>query len=109
MSTLQQVQQQNNQLTQVNNQLTQKNNQLTQQNNQLTQRVNELTRFLEDTNRKIQIKENVIKNSEAENRKNLAEINRLHSVSREGNDRENHRLIQQSTRTICQKCSMRSN
>ncbi len=55
------------------------NNQLTQQNNQLTQRVNELTRFLEDANRKIQIKENVIKSSEAENRKNLAEINRLHS------------------------------
>ncbi len=53
MSTLQQVQQQNNQLT--------------QQNNQLTQRVNELTRFLEDANRKIQIKENVIKSSEANN------------------------------------------
>jgi chemotaxis regulatin CheY-phosphate phosphatase CheZ len=75
--------------------------QVQQQNNQLTQRVNELTRVLEDSNRKIQTKEGIIKSAEAENRKNLAEISRLHS--------ENYRLVQQANRATCQKCSMRSN
>jgi hypothetical protein len=75
--------------------------QVQQQNILLTQKVNELSQRLNDANRKIQDKEAIIKSTESENRKNLAEISRLHS--------ENYRLVQQANRATCQRCSMRSN
>jgi hypothetical protein len=42
-----------------------------------------------------------LKTLDAENRKNIAEIGRLHS--------ENTRLTQAANRSVCQRCTMRSN
>jgi uncharacterized protein (DUF3084 family) len=68
---------------------------------QLQQEINQLTRNLNDANRKIIQKEETIKAIDAENRRNVAKIGRLES--------ENNRLTQAANRSVCQRCSMRSN
>lgn len=94
MSNIQQITQQLNDANRKIEQLTQQNNQLNQQNNQLTQR-------LDEEKRKVFSKESAYKSLDAENRKNIAEIGRLHS--------ENNRLTQAANRAVCQRCSMRAN
>jgi uncharacterized protein (DUF3084 family) len=68
---------------------------------QLQQEINQLTRNLNDANRKIIQKEETIKAIDAENRRNVAKIGKLES--------ENNRLTQAANRSVCQRCSMRSN
>jgi HAMP domain-containing protein len=60
-----------------------------------------LNQQLAEEKRKVASKESALKSLDAENRKNIAEIGRLHS--------ENNRLTQSANRAACQRCSMRSN
>ena len=82
------------QITQQLNEANRKVEQLTQANQQLNQRIDE-------EKRKVSSKDAALKTLDAENRKNIAEIGRLHS--------ENTRLTQAANRSVCQRCTMRSN
>lgn len=82
-------------------QITQENQRLNQQLNDANRKVDQLTQQLAEEKRKVSLKESAYKSLDAENRKNIAEIGRLHS--------ENNRLTQAANRAVCQRCSMRSN
>ncbi|MGL5961334.1 MAG: hypothetical protein ACRCZ0_05220 [Cetobacterium sp.] len=92
--SIQQITQENQRLNQQLNDANRKVEQLTQTNNQLTQQLSE-------EKRKVLSKDSTLKSLDTENRKNIAEIGRLHS--------ENNRLTQAANRSVCQRCTMRSN
>ena len=75
--------------------------QVNQQLNEANRKVEQLTQQLSEEKRKVASKESALKSLDAENRKNIAEIGRLHS--------ENNRLTQAANRSVCQRCTMRSN
>lgn len=75
--------------------------QANQQLNEANRKIEQLTQQLSEEKRKVVSKESALKSLDAENRKNIAEIGRLHS--------ENNRLTQAANRAVCQRCTMRSN
>jgi predicted nucleic acid-binding Zn-ribbon protein len=80
-------------------QITQENQRLNQQLNDANRKVEQLTQQLSEEKRKVLSKDSALKSIDTENRKNIAEIGRLHS--------ENNRLTQAANRSVCGRSAAR--